>query len=94
MISWHMYSNDRNSLDVDEQRAAQPPIKTGFYEDEYWKMVTRMDREKAVSSKNWKTSDPFGELLKLSVLADGGYRSGGSRDLGFVHNLRSTDMPP
>jgi len=38
-----------------------------------------------------KISDPFGELLQLSVLADEGYRGGGS---GFVHNLHPTAPPP
>merc|ERR1719320_1766534 len=57
-------------------------------------MVSRMDNEKVVSPKNWKTSDPFEELLQLSVLADEGYRGGGSRDLGFNHNLTQTAPPP
>jgi len=86
--------NDSYSLNAGQQRTAQPPLKTSFYEAEYKKMVLRMDSEKVVSPKNWNSSDPFGELLQLSVLADEGYRGGGSRDLGFVHNLPPTAPPP
>jgi len=54
-----------------EQHIAQSALKANFYEDEYKKMVSRMD--KVVIAKNRKTDDPFGELLQISVLADGGY---------------------
>jgi hypothetical protein len=93
MSSWNTY-NHSYSLKAGQQRTAQPPLKTSFYEDEYKKMVSRMDSEKVVSHENWNSSDPFGELLQLSVLADEGYRGGRSRDLGFVHNLAPTAPPP
>lgn len=73
-----------------QQRVAPPAHKTNFYEDEYKKMVSRMDK-KVVSAKNGKTEDPFGELLQLSVLADEGYRSW---DLGYDDSLPATAPPP
>jgi len=48
---------------------APSPMKTNFYEDEYKKMVSRMDQ--MMSKKFRSTGDPFGELVQLSVLADG-----------------------
>lgn len=87
--SWNTY-NHSYSRKVDQQRVAQSPLKTNFYEDEYKKMVSRMDK-KVASVKNGKTVDPFGELLQLSVLADEGYRSG---DLGYADSLPTAAPPP
>jgi len=67
-ISWNTY-NQNYSRKSDQQRVRQTSHKTGFYEDEYQKMVSRMDK-KLVSEKNIKTADPFGELVHLSLLAD------------------------
>jgi len=93
MILWNRY-NHSYSLKAEQQWSEHSPLKTSFYEDEYKTMVSRMDSEKSVSTKNWKTSDPFGELVQLSVLADEGYSGGGSRDLGFIDNLQPTAPPP
>jgi len=87
--SWNTY-NHSYSRKADQQRVAQTSNKTNFYEDEYKKMVSRMDKN-VVSAKNGKTVDPFGELLQLSVLADEGYRSG---DLGYADSLPTTTNPP
>jgi len=84
---WNKYN--RYSIQQ-QQRVAPPALKTNFYEDEYKKMVSRMDK-KVVSAKNGKTVDPFGELLQLSVLADEGYRSW---DLGYDDSLPATAPPP
>jgi hypothetical protein len=94
MLSSHTYYNHSYSLKANQQLAVQPPLKPTFYEEEYKKMVTRMDSEKVVSPKNWKTSDPFGELLQISVLADEGYNGGGGREVGFVNDLPPTALPP
>jgi len=67
-ISWNTY-NQNYSRKSDQQRVRQTSHKTGFYEDEYQKMVSRMDK-KLVSDRNIKTADPFGELVHLSLLAD------------------------
>jgi len=89
MIPWNTYrhSYSRNSA---HQRLAQTSHKTNFYEDEYKKMVLRMDK-KMLSTKNSKPVDPFGELLQLSVLADEGYPSG---DLSYVENLPPAEPQP
>jgi len=86
--SWNTY-NHRYSRKAD-QRVAQPAHKTNFYEDEYKKMVSRMDKH-VVTAKTGKTVDPFGELLQLSVLADEGYRGG---SLGYADNLPTAAPPP
>jgi len=83
MISWNTY-NQSYSRKSDQQRVGQTSHKTGFYEDEYQKMVSRMDK-KLVSARNIKTADPFGELVHLSLLADEKYSGA---HLGYV------DSPP
>jgi len=83
---WNKYNRSYSI----QQRVAQSPLKTNFYEDEYKKMVSRMDQKEA-SAKTGKTVDPFGELLQLSVLADQGYRSW---DLGYTDNLPTAASPP
>merc|ERR1712183_210508 len=72
VFSWNKYIHNYSR----KQQGGQSQVKTSFYEDEYEKMVSRMDKM-VMSTKNQKTVDPFGELLQLSVLADGG-------DLGYV----------
>jgi len=73
--------NHSSSKTAYQQLVAQQSHKTNFYEDEYNTMVSKMDK-KAVSSKNRKMLDPYGVLLKLSVLADEKYHSG---DLGYAY---------
>lgn len=75
--SHHHYSR------VDLPRVALAPHKTKFYEDEYKKLVSRMDT-RGMPVKNGKSVDLFGELLQLSVRADEGYRG---RNLGYVDSL-------
>lgn len=72
VFAWNKYNHNYSR----KQQGGQSQVKTNFYEDEYEKMVSRMDKM-VMSTKNQKTVDPFGELLQLSVLADGG-------DLGYV----------
>jgi len=72
VFSWNKYNHNYSR----EQQGGQSQVQTNFYEAEYEKMVSRMDKM-VMSTKNQKTVDPFGELLQLSVLADGG-------DLGYV----------
>jgi len=79
-FSWNKYNHNYSR----EQQGGQSRVKTNFYEDEYEKMVSRMDKM-VMSTKKQKTVDPFGELLQLSVLADGG-------DLGYVDS--NNHIPP
>jgi len=89
MIPWNTYSHSyaRNAA---HQRLAQTSHKTNFYEDEYKKMVLRMDK-KVLSAKKAKSIDPFGELVQLSVLADEGYPSG---DLSYIDSLPTAEPQP
>jgi len=89
MIPWntHSHSYPRNAA---HQRLAQTSLKTNFYEDEYKKMVLRMDK-KVLSAKKAKSIDPFGELVQLSVLADEGYPSG---DLSYIDSLPTAAPQP
>jgi len=80
---------NRHNSRADLLRVALTSHKANFYEDEYKKMVSRMDKKK-VSVKNGNSVDPFGELLQLSVLADKGYRS---RDLGYGDSLPASGPP-
>jgi len=66
-ISWNEYNHNYSR----EQLVAHSPLKTDFYEDEYKKMVSRMDKM-LISANNRNTIDPFGELVQLSVRADEG----------------------
>jgi len=89
MIPWNTYSPSyaRNAA---RQRLIQTSHKTNFYEDEYKKMVLRMDK-KVLSAKKGKSVDPFGELVQLSVLADEGYPSG---DLSYIDSLPTAVPQP
>jgi len=78
--SWITYDHSY-SVKGDQQRSALSPLNTSFYKDDYKTMISRMDSEKVWSSKKRKTSDPFVELLQLSVLADLGYRAKEVSDL-------------
>jgi len=89
MIPWNTYSQSYSTNSA-HQRRMQTSHKTNFYEDEYKKMVLRMDK-KVLSAKKGKTIDPFGELVQLSVLADEGYPSG---DLSYVDSLPSAVPQP
>jgi len=80
LISWNKYNHNYSR----EQQDRQPRIKPSFYEDEYEKMVSGMNKM-VMSPKDQKTIDPYGELLQLSVLADGG-------DLSYVD--RHNHIPP
>jgi hypothetical protein len=64
-----------------EQLVGLSPMRTDFYEDEYKKMVSRMNRKMLISENDRKTIDPLGELVQLSVRAD-------ERD--FIHVDRQT----
>lgn len=89
MVPWNTYSQSYSTNSA-HQRRMQTSHKTNFYEDEYKKMVLRMDK-KGLSAKKGKTIDPFGELVQLSVLADEGYPSG---DLSYVDSLPSAVPQP
>jgi len=89
MISWNTY-NQSYSRKSDKQRVGQTSDKTGFYEDEYQKMVSRMDK-KVVPARNIKTADPFGELVHLSLLVDEKHRGA---HLGYVDSPPPTIPPP
>jgi len=78
--SWNKYNHYYSG----KQPETLSPLKTNFYEDEYKKMVSRMDKM-VMSAKNRNTVDPFGELVQLSVLADGG-------DFGYADN--PNPIPP
>jgi len=78
--SWNKYKHYYSRKQPD----ALSTLKTNFYEDEYKKMVSRMD-QMVMSAKNRNTVDPFGELVQLSVLADGD-------DFGHVDN--PNPIPP
>jgi len=69
MISWNTYIQNY-SKNPDKQRDGQTSHETSFYQDEYQKIVSSMDK-KLISTNNLKrTADPFGELMQLSLLAD------------------------
>jgi len=89
MIPWNTYRHSY-SRNLAHQRLAQTSHKTNFYEDEYKKMVLRMDK-KMLPHKNSNPVDPFGELLQLSALADEGYGSG---DLSYVGRLPPAEPQP
>lgn len=76
-VTWNKYNH------IYSQQLPSPQ-QANFYEDEYKRMVSRMDKM-VMSEKNIKTVDPFGELLQLSVLADEG-------DLGYIDG--PTPIPP
>jgi len=86
MVPWNTYNHNYSRADL--LRVALTSHKTNFYEDEYNKMVSRMDK-KRMPVTNGKSVDPFGELLQLSVLADEGYRG---RDLGYVGSLPASAL--
>jgi len=62
--SWNNYKHSYSGKQPD----ALSPFKTNFYEDEYKKMVSRMDR--IMSTKDRSTDEPLEELVKLLELAD------------------------
>jgi len=69
MISWNSY-NQSYSRNPDQQRVGQTSHETSFYEDEYQKMASSIDK-KLISAKNFNwTADPYGELVHQSLLAD------------------------
>jgi len=68
LVSWNTY-NQSYSLNADQQCIGQPSHKTSFYEDEYQKMVSSINK-KLIDAENFETADPFGELVHLSLLAD------------------------